>query len=114
VISALITGDLVADPVERTAKNGSSFTTCNMRVPAGADALFIGVAAFNETDRERLRKLGKGSSLAAVGSLEQAIWTDREGQERISWRLTASEVLSVYQANKRRAPTSDGHGEPPE
>ncbi len=105
MIHALITGDLVADPVARTAANGSTFTTCNLRVPAGADALFIGVTAFNEADQDRLRKLGKGSSLAAVGTLEQTTWTAKDGSTRIGWRLTAAELMTVYTARARRERT---------
>ena len=105
MINALITGDLVADPVERKASNGSAFMTTTLRVPAGAEAVFIGLSIFTETGIERLSKLAKGASLAAVGVLEQNVWTDREGKERIGWRLTATEIMSVYTAAKRRERT---------
>lgn len=38
MIGALVTGDLIADPVERTTQAGKPFTTATLRVPAGAKA----------------------------------------------------------------------------
>ena len=75
--------------------------------PAGAEALFIGLACFDAAGSERLGKLRKGSTVAAVGALEATVWTTREGEERRGWRLTASEVLTVYAARRRRA-TAEG------
>lgn len=105
MIGALIQGELVADPVARTTSNGKTFTTATVRVAAGAEALFVGVAAFGETAAGRLAQLKKGSAIAAAGTLEQNVWTTKDGEERRGWRLTASEILSVYQARKlsRRA-----------
>ncbi len=102
MISALCSGELIADPQARTASNGAPYWTATMRVPAGADALLIGLSTFHATAGERLMKLHKGSALAAAGVLEPTSWTGRDGEERRGWRLTASEVLSVHQARKRR------------
>ena len=111
MIAAMIQGELVADPVERTTAKGGAFVTATARVPAGAEALFVGVACFDATGCERLAKLRKGSTVAAVGALEATVWTTREGEERRGWRLTASEVLTVYAARKRRA-TAEGDAWP--
>jgi single-stranded DNA-binding protein len=102
VIAALLQGVLVADPVKRSTVKGEPFVTTTVRVPAGAEALFVGVAAFEATAGERLAKLHKGASIAAAGTLEATEWQTREGEARKGWRLTASEVLSVYSARKRR------------
>lgn len=102
MISALVQGELIADPVQRTTRAGKPYTTATMRVAAGADALFIGVGAFETEAAERLARLRKGSSVAAAGTLEQSVWTAKDGTERTGWRLTAVEVLSVHQARKRR------------
>lgn len=110
MISALIQGDLTADPVARTASNGAPYWTVNVRVPAGPDALFVGLTTFSETAGERLMRLHRGSSIAAAGVLEPTEWTGKDGEVRRGWRLTASEVLSVYQARKKR----DDRGEPAE
>jgi single-stranded DNA-binding protein len=64
--------------------------------------MFVSVTTFSETAGERLMQLHKGSSIAAAGSLEPTSWTGRDGEERRGWRLTASEVLTIYEATKRR------------
>jgi single-stranded DNA-binding protein len=102
MIAALIQGELIADPVPRETAKGVPFATATVRVPAGAEALFIGVAAFDATAAERLAKLHKGASIAAAGTLEATEWQTRDGGARKGWRLTATEVLSVYSARKRR------------
>ncbi len=101
MIGALIQGTLAGDPVARTSSNGNAFWTANLRVPVGADVLFIGLATFDETAGARLMQLAKGASVAAAGTLETNTWTARDGSERQGWRLTATEILSVYQARKR-------------
>lgn len=101
MIGALIQGTLAGDPVERKTSSGGVFWTANARVPAGADVLFIGLATFDETAGARLMQLAKGASVAAAGTLESNTWTARDGSERQGWRLTANEILSVYQARKR-------------
>ncbi|HEY0878137.1 MAG TPA: single-stranded DNA-binding protein [Zeimonas sp.] len=102
MIGAVVTGTLVADPVERTTREGKSFTTATLRVPAGEDALFVGVAAFGETAAARLAQMSKGGTVAACGVLEVNAWTTKEGETRTGWRLTASEVLTAYAATKKR------------
>lgn len=102
MIEAMITGKLVADPVQRTAANGNAFWTATARVPAGADAVFVGITAFDETAAARLARLAKGSAVTAVGELQATSWTGKDGTERKGWRLTAHELLSVAQARGRR------------
>lgn len=102
MIAALIHGSLVSEPVERTTAKGAPFVTATVRVAAGADALFVGLACFDTTGCERLAKLHKGATVAAAGTLEATEWTGRDGEDRKGWRLTASEVLTVYAARKRR------------
>ena len=102
MIAALVQGELVADPTARTASNGKPYWTVTMRVPAGAEALFIGISTFSESAGARLMQLHKGATLAAAGTLEATVWTAKDGTERGGWRLTATEVLTVYAATKRR------------
>lgn len=108
VIGALVTGTLVADPVERQTRDGRRFVTATMRVPAGDDALFVGVAAFDERAVERLARMLKGGTIAACGVLEQSGWTAKDGSQRMGWRLTASEVLTAYAATKKRRAAEGG------
>lgn len=101
MIAALVQGDLVTDPVARVTAKGSPFVTVTVRVPAGVESLFIGVACFDATGCERLRKLHKGSAVVAAGTLEATEW-EKDGETRRGWRLTATEILTVYAARKRR------------
>lgn len=102
MISALITGDLISDPFDRTTREGKLFVTVTARVAAGAEAIFVGIAAFEPTPAARLAQMRKGGSIAAVGVLERTSWTGKDGTERQGWRLTASEILTAYGATKKR------------
>ena len=63
MIACLVQGALAADPQERVASNGSRFWTANVRVPAGADALFVGMTTFSETAGERLMRPAFGAGI---------------------------------------------------
>jgi single-stranded DNA-binding protein len=101
MIAALVQGVLAADPVERRSGDGNRFWTANLRVPAGEETLFISLATFSETAGQRLMQLSKGASIAAAGTLEQQVGTAKDSTARSGWRMTANEVLSLYQARKR-------------
>jgi single-stranded DNA-binding protein len=102
MISALVHGELVTEPVQRTSAAGKPFWTCSARVAAGSEAIFVGISTFSETAGVRLMALHKGATLAAVGPLEATTWQTKSGEARQGWRLTANEVLTAYQASKRR------------
>lgn len=102
MIGAIVTGTLVGDPVERQTRDGKPFVTATARVAAGEDAIFVGLAAFNETAAARLLQMRAGGAVSACGVLEQTHWTAKDGAERTGWRLNASEVLTAYAATKKR------------
>jgi single-stranded DNA-binding protein len=102
VIAALVQGVLVGDPVRRTSAKAGDFATATLRVAVGSESIFIGVATFSESAAERLLSMAKGAAIAAVGTLELNAWVDRDGQDRRDWRLTATEILTVHQARRRR------------
>lgn len=108
MIGANVYGTLTADPIERQTQAGKPFVTATLRVAAGSDALFIGVAAFDPTAAARLMQMRKGGVVAACGVLEQTSWTAKDGESRTGWRLTASEVLTAYAATKKRR-AAEGH-----
>ena len=108
MIEALTTGELIADPQERTTKAGKPFWTATLRVPAGADSILVGLTVFSESAGARLAQMHKGAKIAAAGTLETSVWTDRTGNERQGWRLNVAEILSVHQARKRRETTDPG------
>lgn len=102
MISALIQGALFADPVERETAKGGRYATASIRVSAGAEQLFIGLSTFEAPAVEKLLGLKKGDQVAATGTLEPNVWTTRDGTERKGWRLTATAILTVYEAGRRR------------
>lgn len=102
MIEAMTTGELIADPQERTTRTGKPYWTATLRVPAGADSILVGLTVFSETAGARLAQMHKGAKIAAAGTLESSVWAGRDGEERKGWRLTATEILSVYQARKKR------------
>lgn len=102
VIAALLIGELSSDPIARTSANGNQFATANLRVPAGGSAQFVGLAVFDRTAAEKLMRLRKGDACAATGALTANVWTAKDGTERSGWRITATQILSVYEATKRR------------
>lgn len=104
MIGALIQGELATEATERAAANGNRYWTASARVAAGSDSVFMSITTFDTQAGERLAALRKGSSFAAAGVLEATTWTDKAGAERKGWRLLAREILTVYQARKRREP----------
>lgn len=112
MISALIQGDLIADPKPRTTTAGKPFATATVRVAAGAESILINLTAFSESVQSALLRLKSGDSLAASGSMELNIWQDREGKEHRDWRLTAHQIMTVYEMSKRRKAAAD-KGEAP-
>lgn len=110
MIAALITGELLADPAARTSANGNQYATATLRVPAGDAAQFVSLAAFDVDAAAKLLRLKKGDACAATGTLTMNVWTGKDGTERSGWRLTATAILSVYEANRRRkAEAGDTH-----
>lgn len=108
MIAAMVSGTLAGDPLERASAKGTRYATASVRCSVGTESIFIGVAAFDDDVIARLMRLSKGSPITAAGKLELNAWTDREGRERRDWRLTASEILSPYQAKKRRSSEEGG------
>lgn len=111
MIGAIVTGTLVGDPVERTTQAGKPFVTATARVAAGEDAIFVGLAAFNEQAAARLRQMRAGGAVSACGVLEVNNWTAKDGTARTGWRLTASEILTAYAATKKRRSAEGGGDE---
>lgn len=115
MITALVIGELIKDPAERQTAQGKPWASAILRVAAGSESVLVNVTTFSTEAIQKLSKLQKGDSLAATGSLEMNRWADRDGNERTGWRLTASAVMTVYEANRRRKAASDpdqNHREP--
>jgi len=99
MIRASISGHLGDDPVERTTRNGKSMITTSAAVNVArsgeeAAAEWIGIIAFG-TAGELLAQHCKGDLIEALGTLARTTFTDREGNGRTSWSLTAEAILSA-------------------
>ena len=94
MLSVLIEGILTAAPVQRTTVKGQPFATAKIRA-AGEDGetVWCSVITFNADAVEALAALTSGDSVAIAGHAAISTWE----------KVTASRVLSVYAAGKRRA-----------
>jgi single-stranded DNA-binding protein len=103
MLSVLAQGTLVSDPQRRISAAGKPFCTALLRVPADdAEALLLNAIAFELDIVDQLTGLKKGDSCAVTGRGRLTAWTGRDGTERHGLGLTVDNVLTIYQAGKRR------------
>jgi single-stranded DNA-binding protein len=108
VLSVLVEGSLIAAPVSRTSGKGSTFVTAQMRCAAdGGESILVSVIAFGADVADALVSLGKGDALAVAGRASLSRW-EKDGQAHVGLKVTATRVLSVYSAGKRRAQATAG------
>lgn len=113
MIEALISGKLMGTPSQRTGRNGNPFTVANVRVPTGDGAVFCHVIAFSDSARLALLALADGDAVALAGSLKVGTWQAKDGTHHPSLDMTASQVLTVYHAARKRKamqPEREGGG----
>ncbi len=110
MLSVLLEGTLTAAPSVRTSSRGTTYTTAQMRV-AGEDGetVWCSVIAFHRDAAETLAALSSGDSVAVAGHAAISRW-EKDGEHRAGLKVTATRVLTVYQAGQRRkaAVTRDG------
>lgn len=109
MLSVLIEGTLTAAPVQRTTVKGQPFATAKIR-EAGEDGetVWCSVITFNADAVEGLAALTSGDSVAIAGHAAISTW-EKGGEHRAGLKVTASRVLSVYAAGKRRAGAGPQH-----
>ena len=96
MIRALISGELVAEPQERTGKTGKPFALARVSVPQGEDGrVFCSVIAFEESAVARLLQLKAGAAVSLAGTLKVGTWQAKDGTARPSLDLVADEVAST-------------------
>lgn len=103
MIEALVSGKLHGQATRKTARSGNPFTTAKVRVPAGDEAIFCNVIAFDDSAQAALLALGDGDAVALAGTLKPGVWVDRQGQARPTLDMVAAQVLTVYHLKRRRA-----------
>jgi single-stranded DNA-binding protein len=98
-LTVLAQGVLVADPQRRSGK--TEFATCAMRVATDDGPVLVNMIAFAPEAVAALLALSKGDSLAVTGKAKLTSWT-RDGEEKHGLGVVAEQVLTLYQAGKRR------------
>ena len=94
-----IMGRLVRDPEARQVQSGVSCCAFCVAVDRdfqkdGAEKQtdFIDCVAWRSTADFVQRYVEKGSMIVVSGRLESSKWTDKEGNKRVSWQVTAANV----------------------
>ncbi|MBQ9647173.1 MAG: single-stranded DNA-binding protein [Oscillospiraceae bacterium] len=103
----VIMGRLTRDPELRRTQSGTAVCTITLAVDRDfqsrdggeKQADFIDVVAWDQRAEFVAKYLGKGRLVVAEGSLQSRKWTDKNGQNRTSWEVRAS---NFYFADSRR------------
>ena len=96
MIRALISGELVATPQQRTGKTGKPFALARVSVPQGEEGrIFCSVIAFEEAAVARLLQLKAGAAVSLAGALKVGTWQAKDGTTRPALDLVADEVAST-------------------
>ena len=103
MIEGLITGTLMGLAEQRQGKNDTSFVLAKVKAqPGEGEPLIVNVIAFAAEACAALLALDEGDTLAVSGTLTPKVWTDKQGNTRPALDLVASQVLSVYQVERKR------------
>lgn len=104
MIEALITGTLTDLAEQRQGKNDTTFVLAKVKAtPGEGESLIVNVIAFAPEACSALLALDEGDALALTGALTPKVWTDKQGNTRPTLDLVASQVLTVYQVDRKRA-----------
>ena len=96
----VIMGRLVRDPELRRTQSGTSVTTITVAVDRDYKSKdteekqtdFIDVTAWRTTAEFISKYFSKGRMIVVEGSLQSRKWTDKNGQNRVSWEVQAQNV----------------------
>jgi single-stranded DNA-binding protein len=106
MLSVLIEGALIGVPVQRTSAKGSTFVTAQVRCNGDdGESVLCSVIAFQATAAETLAALGAGDTVAVAGPAALSQW-EKNGEHKVGLKVTASRVMSVYDAGMRRKAAS--------
>jgi len=113
VLSVLIEGTLTAAPVQRTTVKGQPFATAKLRASGeDGETVWCSVITFHADAVEALAGLGSGDSVAIAGHASISTW-EKDGEHRAGLKVTATRVLSVYAAGKKRGAASEKASQAP-
>lgn len=104
-IFGLVSGTVQGSPATRTTSKGRPWVTLTVKAQGGEGSAFVSVAVFDPDLVEVAGGLSEGESVAAQGRLELRAWTGRDGTERTGLSITASQLMRLEKAERRkRAP----------
>lgn len=92
---AIIMGRITSDPELRITNSGISVCTFTVAVPRKSSKEitdFITVNAWRQTAEFVAKYFRKGRMILVVGSFQSRNYTDKNGINRISWAVQATEV----------------------
>lgn len=104
MIEGLVTGTLVGLAEQRQGKNDTSFVLAKVKAtPGEGESLIVNVIAFAAEACAALLALDEGDTLAVSGALTPKVWTDKQGNTRPALDMVASQVLTIYHVDRKRA-----------
>lgn len=101
MIRLLVSGVLIADPVQRTTNKGQPFATFTLR----SDAALVNCIAFDLGAVEEVMRAHKGEMLSVAGKGELRSWTARNGAESHGLGCLVDRVLTVAKQERPRTRT---------
>lgn len=104
MIEGLVTGTLVGLAEQRQGKNDSAFVVAKVKAaPGEGESQIVNVIAFAPEACAALLALDEGDTLALSGALTPKVWTDKQGNTRPALDMVASQVLTAYHVDRKRA-----------
>lgn len=108
MIEGLVTGTLIGLAEQRQGKSDTTFVLAKVKAaPGEGESLIVNVIAFAPEACAALLALDEGDTLAVAGALTPKVWTDKQGNTRPALDMVASQVLTVYQVDRKRAAQDD-------
>jgi single-stranded DNA-binding protein len=108
MLSVLVEGTLTAAPVQRTSARGQPFVTAQMRTTCDdGESILCSLIAFHAAAAGLLAALAAGDTVAVAGPAALSRW-EKDGEQRVGLKVTATRVLTVYDAGMRRRTASAG------
>lgn len=93
----IMVGRLTADPELKMTQNGTQVATFSLALSKGKDqpSDFFDFVAWRNTAEFLSRYFHKGDGVGVVGRLTVDAYTDKDGNKRKSYKVTADEVFFV-------------------
>lgn len=101
MIEGLVGGQVYGSTEQRTGRTGE-FTVATVRAISKGEAVFVNVIAYDLMAQVSLLALDDGDAVRLVGRLTPRARVDRDGEARASLGMTATQVLTAYQAKRKR------------